>query len=155
MVSERNSTFRGNAVLAFVLSISSLYLPRHNLREAYTSALPPENNEQAGSQERPSPGVALHLSPQQGPVSICREVLIRPNAAERELPVSPTLRELLTPSGGMPNLMYGFVLIDGSVAFEIEGIGCGPLGGSLNSGSETPTTGRYMRLRLGFPDQSR
>jgi hypothetical protein len=139
MVRARNFSFTGSAIAAITLSIFLSYQPRCNLREACASASPLENDKQAGSQKRPTSGVALHLSPQQGrPASVCREVLIRPNTAERELPVSPTLRELPTPSAGRPNLMYGFVLEDGSVAYEIEGINCGALGASLNSGSETP-----------------
>jgi hypothetical protein len=100
MVHARNFPFTASAIVV-ILYVCLSYQTHHNLREAYASASPLENDKQAGYQERPSPGVALHLSPQQGGLaSVCREILIRPNTAERELPVSLTLRELPTPSGG-------------------------------------------------------
>jgi hypothetical protein len=141
MVHARNSTLRASAVAALVLSISPQSRPRHCLRIASAAAQPLEDDKPTGAHDQIAPDVTLRLSPQQGPASICRKVLIRPRAAEQGLAAIATCGEFMRGASHteceQAEPTYGFVVIDGT-AYEIDGFDCSPLGDVSNSGSGTP-----------------
>jgi hypothetical protein len=133
---------KASAAAALVLWTSPQSLYRQNLQIASASA------QQLGGDKPTEPNaevvndhVALHLSPH-GPVSICREVVIRPRAAEPRPANIGTCEDPTrgTSSAGCERAepVFGFVIIGGT-GYEIDGVGCSPLGDSSKSGSGKST----------------
>jgi hypothetical protein len=129
---------KASAAAALVLWTSPQSLYRQNLQIASASAQQLGGNKPTERHaEVVNDHVALHLSPH-GPASICSEVLIRPRNAELTPPGIGTCEDLArgTSRAGCEQAepVYGFVIIDGT-GYEIDGIGCSPLGDASNSGS--------------------
>lgn len=128
---------RASAAAALVLWTSPQSLYCQNLQIASASAQQLGGKPTERHAEVVNDHVELHPSPP-GPTSIGSEVLIRPRTTELMPANTGTCED---PARGTSRAgceqaeqVYGFVTIDG-IGYEIDGIGCSPLGDSSNSGS--------------------